>query len=82
VNLKWNVDGEGRVKPPPEYANFLKAKRSEFIWLGVTSSSGAVLLGCIASVVCEGYLSFTTLQSIVAYNLVGFASGALISYLA
>jgi hypothetical protein len=81
VNLKWNVEGRGISKPPPEYIVFVKEKRAEFILLCASTFLGAILLACVHSMF-DGNLSTATLFSIFLWNSFGFAFGAFISYLA
>jgi hypothetical protein len=82
VNLKWNYDGRGIKRPPPQYIEYVKSKRAEFIWLNVTTFAGAILVACTLSRLYEGSLSDTNLLSIVKWNFSGALLSGVVSYLA
>ncbi len=82
IHLKWNIDGQGRVKPPAEYINFVKKKRKEFYMLGFTSFLGSILITCFIVLVREGQIAFEVFNYIFTYNFIGIICGGIISYFA
>jgi len=81
VNLKWNIDGRGIAVPPPEYLEYIKNKRKDFMWLGITTFLGTVVSAIILAH-AQSSLSFPVVKSILAWNFGGMAVGTIVSYLA
>jgi hypothetical protein len=82
------VDGRRPAPPPREYLDFVRAKRTQFAYLGATTFVANILLSVLfvyAVQAFQGKLEVTVstgISSIVKYNIFGIAFGAVTSYLA
>ena len=76
--LKWNLDGNvpgSFQQPPPEYLDFLKAKRKELILLALTSSAYA-LIGVNLYVFGHGDNTLDVLASVLGWQALALGTWA------
>ncbi len=82
MNLKWNVDGLGRVPPPAKHLDFVRKKRMEFVWLGITTCVSSIALACCIVFLREHNIKLELFLEISSWNVAGVILGGIVSFLA
>ena len=80
VNLLVNVDGKGFKSIPQEHLEWMKAKRRELGWLGLTTFVGVLIVAfAVALIVERDQFSGKHAASILIWNISGLVVGAALS---